>query len=358
MGIWAVPPGKQAQEILKAAGIPEEYWRGLEHPEEAWKPLEDLINKHIKPLVEKLFKRFVEDMRGISQDIIEGKITDAVRLAMPYAISAIAATVAVELLQTKFAGFGLELRKTVDKIDRLISPELVFSALIGVMIGRGVELPGAYLFNSLFTPEIPSEQDIAQMYYEGKIGKEEAYRLMRFHGKSDKFTQLLFDIWDFTPSFYIIERFFKYYPPPDDLLEEFMNKNRMVNPKHRQFYKNYFKWMLIRDEYEKIESAIKDLYVNGYISEEDFEEILKEVIKTDEEREATKEYADLVREKNLMKYFVNKNIYLYRHGIIDEMELLQRLKDLGVTSDFAEAIVELEAARKGKEWYPPEEAPS
>lgn len=349
---------EQVKKMFEVAGVPKEYWRGLEKPEEALKPIMEFLEKSVKPAVEKMFKQIVSDMRKISANIIDGKLEQALITAMPYALASIATIVAVELLQTKFAGFGLDIKKTVDKIDRLISPELVFSALTGVMIGRGVELPGVYLFNSLFTPEIPSEQDVAQMYYEGKITREEAYRYMRFHGKSDKFTQKLFEIWDYTPSFYVIERFFKYYPPSDDLLDEFMNKNRMVNPKHRQFYKEYFKWMLIRDEYEKIESAIKDLYVNGYLDEEEFTDILEEVIKTEEEREATKEYADIVREKNLKKYFVNKNIYLYRHGVIDEMTLLERLKDLGLASDFAEAIVELEASRKGIEWYPSEEAPS
>ena len=349
---------EELKKVLKTAGVPEKEIERTGKPEDVFKPLMDLVEKSIKPAVESLFKRIVQDMRKISGNIIDGKLEEAIIVALPYAISSIAAIVAVELLQTKFAGFGLDIKKTIDKIDRLISPELIFSALTGVMIGRGVELPGVYLFNSLFTPEIPSEQDIAQMYYEGKITREEAYRYMRFHGKSDKFTSKLLEIWDYTPSFYIIERFFKYYPPPDELLEEFLNKNRMVNPRHRKFYKEYFKWMLIRDEYEKIESAIKDLYVNGYLSEDEFMDVLEEVIRTEEEREATKEYADIIREKNLKKYFVNKNIYLYRHGVIDELTLLERLKDLDVSSDFAEAIVELEASRKGIEWYPGEEAPS
>ena len=344
--------------ILRASGVPEEHIKEVEEPQTTWKPLEDLINRTIKPFVEGIFKRFVGDMRKISQNIIEGKLVDAAKVALPYAISAIAATVAIELLQTKFAGFGLDLRKTVDKIDRLISPELIFSALIGVMIGRGVELPGVYLFNSLFTPEIPSEQDIFQMYCEGFITKDEAYRLMRFHGKSDKFTDKLFTIWDFTPSWFAIERFYRYYPPPEDVLEEFFRKNRIINPKHKKYYKEYLNWLLIRDEFDRIGGAIRDLYVNGYISEEDFMEVLNYVIKTKVEREAIKQYADIVREKNLLKYYVNKNIYLYRHGVITELELLDRLKELGLDSDFAEAIVEYEAARKGKEWYPSGEAPS
>jgi len=349
---------KVFKHLSQARWVPEEEIEKVGKPEEVFKPLMDLVEKSIKPAVESMFKRIVQDMRKISGSIIDGKLEEAIVTALPYAVMSIATIVAVELLQTKFAGFGLDIKKTVDKIDRLISPELIFSALTGVMIGRGIELPGVYLFNSLFTPEIPSEQDIAQMYYEGKISREDAYRYMRFHGKSDKFTQKLFEIWDYTPTFYIIERFFKYYPPPDELLEEFMDKNRMVNPKHRAFYREYFKWMLIRDEYEKIEGAIKDLYVNGYIDEEEFEDILESVIKTEVERNVTKDYADIVRERNLRKYFVNKNIYLYRHGVIDEVTLLERLKDIGVTSDFAEAIVELEAARKGKEWYPSGEAPS
>jgi len=349
----------ERMSLLMEGIITPETLKGTLPEIDVGKVVRDWLDKTLAPEVRKLFDRIIGDMRKISENIIKGNIKDAVSVAFPYALTSLGIVLGIELLQTKVAGFGIEIRKFVDKVDRLVSPELVFSALTGVMIGRGVELPASYFFNSVFTPSIPSPNDIAQMYYENKITYEDAKRYMSFHGFSEDFMKKLFDIWDFTPSFYTIERFYRTYPMDNELLEEFFKKNRIVNPKHKEYYKNYLNWMVIRDELYKVESAIRDLYVKGFIDKGTLKKYLWDIKRHEQERYWFERYSDLLREKKLMELQMNTYIYLYRRGIYDELTLLEKLKEIGVDPTFAEAYVSYEASKRGIEWYPPAEvAPS
>lgn len=319
---------------------------------EVGKTLEDIYRKAIAPTVNQLWKNLGNDLEEFYKRVRDGKIAEAMEIAGKYVLGTIGIVAVLDLAETKVAGTGLELKGIKVKIMSMLRFEEWFGAFVGGMIGTAVGKSAEYLANSIVRPTIPSAQDTAQLRYENKISQEEFYKYMAFHGFPNELSDLLFEIWDYTPSFYVIERICKEMEVPDTVLQEWLNKNRMVNTEHRKIYEEYFAYVAFKEEFKKIESALRSLYEYGFIDEKVLDEAISKIKPSRKQVEALKIYMEMIREKRLMYLQYMREVYLYRKGRIDENTLMDRLVKLGIDPDFAEAYVRLEASRKGIDWSP------
>jgi hypothetical protein len=109
----------------------------------------------------------------------------------------------------------------------------------------------------------------------------------------------------------------------------------------------------IRDEISKIWGLILDAYQWGLFTEKDLQDLLENWKFSQTEINLRLQTGELLKLKLRVKLLRDAEIYLYRHGVLTETELLTRLINLGISKDIANAIVRYEAAKKGLEWEIP-----
>ncbi|MEM4847203.1 MAG: hypothetical protein QW794_05545 [Thermosphaera sp.] len=338
MAVIGHPRPPQAREIQeKGLTVPKQ--------EEVVKWIESMVY----PRLENLLSSVVRDMRDISGAIIDGDLRKFLSKVTPYIGVSFAVSIVFDLLQSSILGNYINLRKTVDKIDRLLNMELVVSTLIGVMVGSGVETPAKYFFNSVFTPNIPDIRTLSIGYFKKYYSLEELRRYYRYHGIHDKFHKLVLDLNDFTPSLFQIERIMRYYPVSKQKLEDWLRENG-VTEDELDFWFNYLEHAIVRDEFSKLESSIKNLYVEGFLSDSELDNLLMELKAHPRERYAMYRYMKFLKMKRLYDYYIMKHILLFRRGKIDVTTLYSRLSKLYADKEFAQARTAVEAARLGIEW--------
>jgi len=321
-----------------------EEWEGLQKG--VSNVLENLIKNNVLTPLSNTLDSIKRDLQNVSVLIQEGRLGEAIGKLLPYITSSLMLSLSLDLLQTSVFGFSVNLRKTIDKIDRLINPELIVSTLIGVMVGTGVETPAKAFFNSVFTPSIPDIRTLVIGYFKGYYSLNELKRYLEFHGYHGKWHNLIIDLNDYTPSIYSLERIVRYYPVPREKLLDWLRENG-VTEDELEFWINYLEYSSIRDELSKYETIIRDLYINGYISDEELREYLEELKVNPRERDLVKDMWLMLKMKKVYSYYVDKNIYLFRKGVIDANTLIDRLGKFIVDTDILEGIVMVECARVG-----------
>jgi hypothetical protein len=309
-------------------------------------PYLDMIkNVLITPLTN-LYNTFINDMREVSFSFMSGNIAKAFEKLLPYIVTSVGISLTFDLLQTQILGISINLRKTLDKIDRIFSPEIALSIFAGEMLRNAVEIPVSRYLKSVFTPEIPDLRTLSIGFFKGYYSLEELRKYYRMAGYPDRFHDLILDLNDFTPSISYIERIVRYYPVNKEVLIDWLKENG-VRKEELMFWLDYLNYAMLRDEYAKYEAVVRDLYVSGYMSDAELDYYLQQLKANPRERDVVKEMWRMLKMKNLYKMYVDKQIYLFRKGVIDASELEKRLQAFIVDTDIAEAITLVELAKQG-----------
>jgi hypothetical protein len=103
----------------------------------------------------------------------------------------------------------------------------------------------------------------------------------------------------------------------------------------------------LRDEASNIASALRSLYVDGYIQEDEYRTALQQLGYSVESIDMRIKASQLMYDRNLVKLAVSKYIYQFRKDVITAEQFEQALLNLKVDKAVAVAIVNLELARKG-----------
>lgn len=309
-----------------------------------------MIRKKLEEAVISPISRYTQDllrtMEDISRAVREGDFQKFVKLMLPFILTSFGISLAFDLLQTSVFGVSINLRKTIDKIDRLINPELIVSSLIGVMVGTGIETPAKYLFNQIFTPALPDIKTLSIGFIKGYYNQDKLFKYYRAHGLPTEFHKLVLDLNDFTPSVSYIERIYRYYPIDDKVLTDWLLENGVLK-EELDFWKKYLEYTVIRDELSKFESIIRDHYINGMISDRELDDFLAELKPRKSERDLLAKMWKLIKLKKIYQYYIEKNVNLYRKGVIDAEELKDRLSKFIYDTDIVEGIVLVEASKQG-----------
>jgi hypothetical protein len=158
--------------------------------------------------------------------------------------------------------------------------------------------------------------------------------------------------YDFSPSELL--RLSDLIPLESRWIEKKLNAVGM-DSEDKAVFKSALEKRTIRDETSKIWGLILDAYQWGLFTEKDLQNLLENWNFSKTEIDLRLQTGELLKLKLRVKLLRDAEIYLYRHGVLTETELLARLINLGISKDIANAVVRYEAAKKGLEWEMPSE---
>jgi hypothetical protein len=201
----------------------------------------------------------------------------------------------------------------------------------------------------------------------GKPSLRDAYLMVQ---KGYKPKQYFYDIaikgWGFTPEDAdALYRHFTYDFSATELmrlsdlipLESGWLENKLnalgMDSQDKAIFKSALEKRTVRDEISKVWGLFLDSYQWGLFTEKDLRDQLEAWNFSQTEINLRIQAGELLKLKLRVRLLRDAEIYLYRHGWIDETALLTRLVNLGISKDIANAIVRYEAAKKGIEWEIP-----
>jgi len=83
--------------------------------------------------------------------------------------------------------------------------KLILGGLAGALVTASIAQPAKYLYNSIFQPYIPREDDLRRFLWRGKITEQEYLMYLQYHGYSDRFRSAYLELTH-------------EIPPPSDLV--------------------------------------------------------------------------------------------------------------------------------------------
>lgn len=123
-------------------------------------------------------------------DAIRGGGPEQAWLIVPVAIGAGAGVAALtDIVSVKVLGSGLHMRNLGDFMNRLISPETVGAALLGVLVGTSVRTPLTHVFNAWLRPNVPDIGEATRMYWRGVLTEDDLKAVIAYHGFGGKYEQ-------------------------------------------------------------------------------------------------------------------------------------------------------------------------
>jgi hypothetical protein len=201
----------------------------------------------------------------------------------------------------------------------------------------------------------PSLNILNSLYQLNRIGKTTLKEYMKAnYGYSEKMCEDVLDLIDYTPSPFEILRLSDLIPIDVAWAEQQLRENGLA-PAERAIYQKAISQRPLRDEITRMASTLYELYQYGAMSDKEFLSFLDSFNITDKEKEAKLKVAKLLREKYVRLLKRDARIYLYRKGVYLEEELKEKLIQIGFSLDVVNSIVELEAAKMGKEYFIEEE---
>jgi len=127
-----------------------------------------------------------------------------------------------------------------------------------------------------------------------------------------------------------------------------------VRPEDEDYFINAIQREPIKDEASKAVGVLAEFAQYGQYSPTEIENFLRSWGYSTQEINFVKTYYDLLKKKLTQSLLRDAEIYLYRKGVITEDTLFKRLTtNLLIDKDVANALVRLEAAKKGIEWIAP-----
>jgi hypothetical protein len=140
-------------------------------------------------------------------------------------------------------------------------------------------------------------------------------------------------------------------PPPQWILKKL--KNFGIADEDLPFYGSWIEREPVKDELERVWSAVMNQYVQGFMREDEVKAWLSRAEFSDAEQKLRLENAKLLRNKYKKAILRDREIYLYRHSKRTEEELYKKLKIIGIDDEIANVLTALEAAKRGIEWEAP-----
>jgi len=195
----------------------------------------------------------------------------------------------------------------------------------------------------------PSLRDMNVLLQLQKIDKSDVINYMRYnYGFSTTMAENMLDLLDYTPSPSEILRLSDLIPLDMNWVEEQLKENGLAKTE-RDIYIKAIRKRPLRDEATRMSTVLIELYQYGAINDSEFKKCLSQLELTTEEINAKLILAKVLRQKYITLLKRDAKIYLYRKGVYDEETLREKLTYIGIDLAVANAIVELEAAKKGVE---------
>jgi hypothetical protein len=306
------------------------------------------------------------------------------------ATGAIAISSLLSIAQVNVFGTGLNLSPLARIVESIISPSLFTGIAVGAILGASFKTPLVYWANKEFRPAIPSENMLLAMYRRNLISQLDYQRYMSYYGYSDKWINNIVKASYTLPSprdafimlkkgliteteyynimlahgfdYSMANNLTKHYHYDEGLNEllrasdiielpkdfvEAKLRNMGMDEKSLAIWTELIYKRPLRDEASNIASALRSLFVDGYIQEDEYRSALQQLGYSVESIDMRIKASQLMYDRNLVKLAVSKYIYQFRKDMITAEEFEQALLNLKVDKAVAVAIVNLELARRG-----------
>lgn len=191
---------------------------------------------------------------------------------------------------------------------------------------------------------------IFRAYAKGYISEKQMRDyLVEETGIEPELENAMIDFLDLTPSPSELVRMRRVMPIPDPYIEDCLKENGAIEP-DLSIYKSWIKLEGLKDEFSTLWKYVLSEFQQGFLTESQLQQYLQSLPASGEELNLRMASAKILRDIYLSKLLRDKWIYLYRNAKITVDELYDKLKQIGMDDGIANAIAQLEAAKKGTDW--------
>ncbi|MBS7251440.1 MAG: hypothetical protein KIH08_12765 [Candidatus Freyarchaeota archaeon] len=206
-------------------------------------------------------------------------------------------------------------------------------------------------WNKVFELGRPNYEDAFIMWRKGLLPYEQLLAILREdEGMKESLARNFITHLYYDPSPSELLRIVRNAPVSDDWITEKL-KEFGLDDTDLPIFLNAIKRERIKDEISRMWAAFESDYEFGLYSEKEVDDLLTKWDLSEDEKELMKTTAQLRRDKAIIKLLRDAEIYLYRTGQLTENQLFGKLQLLGIDKRVANAIVRLEAAKKGIDWH-------
>lgn len=274
-------------------------------------------------------------------DAIRGRGPEQAWLIIPVAIGAGAGIAALtDIVSVKVLGSGLHMRNLGDFMNRLISPETVGAALLGVLVGTSVRTPLTHVFNAWLRPNVPDISEATRMYWRGILTEQDLRAVIAYHGFGGKYEEGFVELTRVIPGI-------------NDLITFAVREAYPVEGPEAQ-YKEMVKWAQKQglspwwaERYWIAHWRLPDFgsyreaFWRGIISEEQFRNaILRLDYNPKPWRSGEKSDQEIMFELSYMLPSRLEQRWMLRWGLLDKAALMDLVRKSGVHPAWVEAVTE------------------
>jgi hypothetical protein len=196
----------------------------------------------------------------------------------------------------------------------------------------------------------PSLRDAYLMYCKGLVNRDYFFNIaQKGMGWSFQDATKLFDHLSYDPSISELLRLTDLIPLDAKWISKKLDALGL-NLEDKMVFWDAIDKRQVRDEINKAWSLLLDCYQWGLFTETSLRSLLDNWKFSKTEVDLRIQTGELLKTKLRVKLLRDAEIYLYRKAVIDEPTLLNRLTTIGIGVDIANAIVRNEAAKKGIDW--------
>jgi hypothetical protein len=214
----------------------------------------------------------------------------------------------------------------------------------------------------VYRPAEPSESLVIQQYIRGNCNPQTAADALARKGVPDNMAMWLYDSYENYPSIRELVLASQYVPITDATLLANMKYSNITLQQNKDFYLQYAHSIQLRNELNRMLSQLQATYTDGLISKVDLTAEIVAHKPNANEQEQILSNCDQAYATQLLRMEVNAETYLYRTQVYDEIAALPEnnttgeiyfydtLVSQGMDTAMANALVRLEAAKRGINW--------
>lgn len=258
----------------------------------------------------------------------------------------------IDVIQLKVMGSGVDLDLIEDMVKTVVPMDEIFRSVFASKIRKTYLQWIDVLFNKLYKPWIPDPQTAISLYFQNYISYRDMRELLFWQGIDEKYHRYLLDRVSRNPNIQELVNFYQYTDIDEEWIDRMLVINNTFDLKDKWW--KYIKGVALRDELRKVESYVKTLYAQGWISEREISDYLFRYKARQEERDVLMNVWKKLREVELKKMYIDKHEYLLRKKRINCRTFEERVRAIINDDRFAQALAMRECAYLGYD-YPTED---
>ncbi|MEM4924903.1 MAG: hypothetical protein QXE70_11105 [Ignisphaera sp.] len=258
----------------------------------------------------------------------------------------------IDVAQIKIMGSGVDLDMIESLVKTILPMDDAFRSAFSLKMQKTYFFWLDKLYNMQYKPWLPDPQTAISLFFNNYISERDLKIMLYMYGIDDRYHKYLMDRVSRNPSIQELINFYQFTDVDEKWIDNMLTINNVYDL--RPYWWKYIKGIALRDELRHAMSIVKDLYVKGWITEQELNDLLFKYKARPEERDVLYNVWRRLREKELQKYYLDKHIQLLRRKRINCKTLEERARMILKDPRLAQALAMTECARLGYD-YPSED---